>query len=123
MPVAGNLTYSYILQSICVIKFLLNLYTAPEENVIQIKPIDMFMTLGDLIRTNQCYESISLEMVNFMSRTNQRIQYEENILQILAKAVNSFDPLLKVATFGSVEYSFSGTNTNYNILIDTRKYR
>lgn len=101
----------------------MNLYTDPEENVIQIKPIDMLMTLGDLIRTDRCFESISLEMVNFMSRADQRIQYEENILQILAKAVNSFDPVLKVVTFGSVEYSFSGANTNYNILIDTRKYR
>ncbi|XP_055326064.1 uncharacterized protein LOC129579895 isoform X2 [Sitodiplosis mosellana] len=93
----------------------------PEENVVNIKPIDMLMTLGDLIRTDRCFEAISVEMVNFMTRTDQRIQCEKKILDILTKAVNLFDPFLKVLSFGSVEYSFSGPNTNYNLLIDTRK--
>lgn len=93
----------------------------PEENIVNIKPIDIFMTLGDLIRTDRCFEAISVQMVDFMTRTDQRTQAEANILELLTCAVNLFDPLLKVLPFGSVEYTFSGTNTNYNIFIDTRK--
>ncbi|XP_031625839.1 uncharacterized protein LOC116342388 [Contarinia nasturtii] len=93
----------------------------PEENVVNIKPIDTFMTLGDLIRTDRCFEAISLEMTDFMTQTDQRFQSEMKILNLLKYVVNSFDSALKVLPFGSVEYGFSGANTNYNILIDTRK--
>lgn len=93
----------------------------PDEPVVNIKPIDIFMTLGDMIRTDRCFEAISLQMVDFMTRTNQRTQDEANILELLTTAVNSFDRALKVLPFGSVEYSFSGSNTNYNILVDTRE--
>lgn len=77
------------------------------------------MTLGDLIRTERCFEAISVEMVGFMTRTDQRSKYEDKMFEIVKKAVVLFDPVLKVMPFGSVEYGFSGAN--YNILIDTRK--
>lgn len=91
--------------------------------MINIKPIDMLMTLGDLIRTDRCFEAISMGMVDLMTRSDQRIQCEKKILEIVTKAVTWFDPNLLVVPFGSVEYGFSGSSTNYNILIDTREWR
>lgn len=98
-------------------------YTDPVENVVNIKPIDTLMTLGDLIRTERCFEAISMEMIDFMARSDQRVQHEVNILKLVEGAVNAFDSALKLLPFGSAEYGFGGTNTNYNILIDTRKYQ
>ena len=61
-------------------------------------------------------------MVDLMTRSDQRVQCEKKILDVVTKAVNLFDPNLKVMPFGSVEYGFSGSNTNYNILVDTREW-
>lgn len=93
----------------------------PEEKIVIIKPLDIFMTLGDLIRTDRCFEAISVQMVDFTTLTDQRTQFEANILELLTYAMDLFDPALKVLPFGSVEYGFCGTNTNYNVLIDTRE--
>lgn len=79
------------------------------------------MTLGDLIRTDRCFDAIAQQMDDFITRSEHREQVQSNILLVLTRAVNSFDPALNVLPFGSVEYTFGGANTNYNILVDTRK--
>ena len=89
----------------------------PNENVVNVKPVDTLMTLGDLIRTERGFEAISVEMADLLIQTNQRVQSQANILNIISKAVKSFDSKLKVIPFGSVEYGFGGANTNFNIFI------
>lgn len=79
------------------------------------------LTLGDWIRTDQCLKAISLEMADFLNRSEQRITFESEILAILSQSVHFFDPALKVLPFGSTDYGFGGSKTNYNLLIDTRK--
>lgn len=87
---------------------------------IKIKPLPM--TLGDLIRTDQCYRAITIQMVEFLTPTAQRRQFEQTILESMSQCFKAFDPVLKVHPCGSVAYGFGGTKTNYNILIDTRMY-
>lgn len=82
----------------------------------------MPMTLGDSIRTSNCQEAISLEIVDFITCTNQRSEYEAHILHIFTQSIQMFDPKLKVTPIGSIVYGFHGSKTNYNILIDTRKF-
>lgn len=92
----------------------------PMPAIVQIK--SMQMTLGDLIRTDHCYEAISLEMSELLTPNVQRIKTHVTILDLVTQCVRSFDPTLKVHPFGSNVYGFSGSNTNNDILIDTRKY-
>lgn len=75
-----------------------------------------------MIRTDGCLEAISVEMVDFMTRTDQRVQTETEILEMVNQSVQSFDSALKVIPFGSVAYGFGGTKTDFNILVDTREY-
>lgn len=61
-------------------------------------------------------------MIDFSTQSNQRSKYEANILDIFTHSIQIFDSKLKVSAIGSVVYGFHGSNTNYNILIDTRKF-
>lgn len=53
-----------------------------------------------------------------LSRDQDRIDYEEQITDILQIFINSFDSALKLITFGSSAYGFGGSTPNFNILID-----
>lgn len=86
-----------------------------------VKTVNSQMTLGDLIRTDTCMEAISQEMVDLMTRTDERVNAEADILAIMNQSIQLFDPTLKVIPFGSSAYGFSGSKTNYDLLIDTRK--
>lgn len=90
-----------------------------KSEYLQLKPIQM--TLGDLIRTDYCHEAISVEMVELLTPNVQRLKTHATILDLLTQCFRVFDPTLKIHPFGSNVYSFNGSKTNYNILIDTRK--
>lgn len=53
-----------------------------------------------------------------ISRDEDRIDYEEQIMDILHIFINSFDSALKLITFGSSAYSFGSSTPNFNIFID-----
>lgn len=79
------------------------------------------MTLGDLIRTDQCNETISLEMIEILTPNVQRLKTGATILNLFTKCVKIVDLTLKVHPFGLAVYGFGGSKGNYNVLIDTRK--
>lgn len=82
----------------------------------------MAMTLGDLIRTDQCYDAISMKTTELLAPNILRRKYEHTILDLMAQCVKAFDPTLNVHPFGSAEYGICGAKNNYNILVDTREY-
>lgn len=82
----------------------------------------MSMTLGDLIRTTQCYDAISKKTIELLAPNFQRRKFESNILDLMTQCVKAFDPNLNVLPFGSAAYGLCGADSNYNILIDTRKF-
>lgn len=79
------------------------------------------MTLGDLIRTDQCYDEISKKTTDLLALNLQRRKMECNILDLMTQCINGFDSKLRVHPYGSAAYGICGTKSNYNILIDTRK--
>lgn len=64
---------------------------------------------------------ISDSIVPSLSET--RIRFELEIISMLKKYINEFDPSLKLYPFGSSQYSAITTNTNFNLLITTSKFR
>lgn len=79
------------------------------------------MTLGDLIRTDQCYDAISKKTTELLAPNFQRRKIELTILDLMTQCVKAFDPKLNVHPFGSAVYGLCGAKGNYNILVDTRK--
>lgn len=79
--------------------------------------------LGDLIKTDKVSKAIAAEMINFVSRTETRIQNEAGILKLLATYLKGMDSKLKCMTFGSSTYGFGGSKTNLNILVNASKLK
>lgn len=86
-----------------------------------IKAPAIAMTLGDLIRTDQCYNAISKKMTELLTPNFQRRKFELTILDLMTQCIKAFDSKLDVHPFGSAVYGLCGTTSNYNILVDTRK--
>lgn len=80
------------------------------------------MTLGDLIRTDQCYDAISKKTTELLASNFQRCKIELTILDLMTQCIKAFDPKLNVHPFGSAVYGLCGAKGNYNILVDTREY-
>lgn len=51
-----------------------------------------------------------------------RRQYENEIVSVLTDSIRKFRSLAKVIPFGSSQYGFKETCTNFNILINTSAY-
>lgn len=81
------------------------------------------MTLGDLIRTDQCYDAISKRTTELLTTNIQRRKIELIILDLMAQCIKAFDPTLNVRPFGSSVYGICDAKSNYNLLVDTRKYQ
>lgn len=92
-----------------------------ETNGVASKAPAVSMTLGDLIRTEQCYDEISKKTTELLGLNFQRRKIEVTILDLMTQCVNAFDPKLRVHPFGSAAYGLCGPKSNYNILIDTRR--
>lgn len=80
------------------------------------------MTLGDLIRTEQCYDAISKKTTELLATNFQRRKIELIIFDLMTQCIKAFDPALNVHPFGSAAYGLCGAKSNYNLLVDTRKY-
>lgn len=79
------------------------------------------MTLGDLIRTDQCYDAISKKTTELLASNFQRRKFEFIIFDFMTKCIKKFDASLNVHIFGSAMYDLCGAKSNYNLLVDTRK--
>lgn len=91
-------------------------------NGVAVKLPSIAMTLGDLIRTNQCYDAISKKTTELLAPDFHRCKNELIILDLMTKCIKTFDSTLSVHPFGSAIYDLCGAKSNYNILVDTRKY-
>lgn len=61
-------------------------------------------------------KAIATEMIDFVSRTQSRIDNEVQILKSLIAYLNAFDSELQLVPFGSSTYGYGGSRTNFNIL-------
>lgn len=84
----------------------------------KIKPIQM--TLSDLIRTDQCDETTSLEMIEIPTPNVQRLETEATILIYLHNVSKYLIQRLKKIHL--VQLCMDLVDGNYNVLIDTREY-
>lgn len=55
----------------------------------------------------------------YSSRTVQRIQHEAQVIDNLTRYLKAFDSTLRFKPFGSATYGFGGSDTNFNILVNT----
>lgn len=70
------------------------------------------------IESNELFREIFSVSASLLTRSEERIQYEKQIMDVLEMYVKSFDSTLNIVSFGSTTYGFGGSNTNFNILID-----
>lgn len=77
--------------------------------------------LDNAIKDGKIFETIAAGISKFSTRSDDRIRNEARILGILKQLFKSFDRTLALHPFGSTTFGFGSTNSNYNILVDTRK--
>lgn len=71
---------------------------------------------------NELFKEIFSVSANLLTRDEERIRNEKNIMRIFTIYIESFDPTLIISSFGSSTYGFGGSNTNFNILINAGKF-
>lgn len=64
---------------------------------------------------------IETEATNLLTRTNQRIQSEKEIIAMVSKYVQMYNGRFNVHQYGSTTFGFGGT-VDLNILVDTSKF-
>lgn len=75
--------------------------------------------IENLIKTDDVSKAAVVEMRKLLTRSEQRIQNEANIIEMLTRFFQTVDSTLKVVPFGSSTYGFGGSRTNFNILLKT----
>lgn len=81
------------------------------------------ITLDDAIRDGKIYELITEEMSKILSRSDERVRHEARILGMLKHQFKIFDRTLELIPFGSTTFGLGNSTSNYNILVDTRKFK
>lgn len=71
---------------------------------------------------NNIFEYIEDEAKNYLNRSNDRIQAEKQIMQLITGYAKSYNSNFNVYQHGSTTYGFGGS-VDLNILIDTGKIR
>lgn len=80
--------------------------------------------IDDAIKNGKIYEIINDELEKVSLRSDERIRHETRILGLLKHQFKIFDRTLALIPFGSTTFGFgSSDSSNYNILVDTRKFR
>lgn len=74
--------------------------------------------LDDAFKIEILQNAIITKMIEFTTRTDERNQYEKQILNILNERLKRYDSNLKIMKFGSASYGFGGS-VNLNFLVDT----
>lgn len=77
--------------------------------------------LETAIKDGTVFDAISIELAKFSKHSDVQFRNESRILGILKQHFKIFDRTLALIPFGSRTFGFGRTNSNYNILIDTRK--
>lgn len=80
-------------------------------------------TIDEVIKSGKIFELIANEMEKVSLRSDERVRHESRILGLLKHQFKLFDRTVALIPFGSTTFGYGGSNSNYNILIDTRKYR
>lgn len=78
-------------------------------------------TIDEVIKNEKIYELIATELEKVSLRTDERVRNETRILGLLKHQFKLFDRTLELTPFGSTTYGFGGSNSNYNIFVDTRE--
>lgn len=63
--------------------------------------------------------NIGTKAIDLIFRSVQRISLEVQILDLLSRHLKGFDSTVRVVPFGSATYGFSGSSTDFNILVVT----
>lgn len=79
------------------------------------------VVLENAIKDGKIFEAIDSEMAKFSTRSDERVRNETRILGILKQHFKIFDSTLVLVPFGSTAFGFGGADSNYNILVDSRK--
>lgn len=79
------------------------------------------VVLENAIKDGKIFEAIISEMTKFSARSDDRVRNETRILGILKQHFKVFDRTLVLVPFGSAAFGFGGADSNYNILVDSRK--
>lgn len=96
-------------------------YTNPTNEINETKPTDIQSILRNWNSLVEVANSIKLEAVHLLQRTNGRISMETQIITMLKNYIRIFDSNVNMYQFGSTCYGFGGRNTNLNFWIDTSK--
>lgn len=78
--------------------------------------------LEEAMKNGKIYEAITKELSIVSLRSDERLRHEGRILGMLKQHFKLFDRTLVLIPFGSTIYGFAGPSSNYNILVDTRKF-
>lgn len=83
------------------------------------------LKLENVIKTDDVSveNAIVAEMIDFVSRTDRRVQNEAIILKTLAQHLKGIYSALKFVPFGSSTYGFGGSKTNLNILVNAGNHK
>lgn len=79
------------------------------------------VVLENAIKDGTFFDVINAEMAKFSTRSDERIRNEARILGILKQHFKIFDRALILVPIGSSTFGFGCCDSNYNILVDTRK--
>lgn len=77
---------------------------------------------GKILEINSVTRLIETESTRVLTRTQQRIEQESQIIGLLSFFCNILDDSLSVVPFGSVIYGFGDVNTNLDILIKAGEF-
>lgn len=80
------------------------------------------LELKNIIETDKVLPAMLLGAIDLVSRTENRIQNEMEIMRSLECYLKALDSSLKMVAFGSATFGFGGSNTNLNILVDAGNF-
>lgn len=86
-------------------------------NDIRLNPAAVGVPSKSVINTKQITETIAINAINLIFRTEQRISLEKRIIADLERFVKDKKFDLKVMPIGSATYGFGGYNTDINICL------
>lgn len=91
---------------------------AIEQLINKVRPLE----LKSIIETDKVLQAMSLGAIDLVSRTENRIQNEMEIMRSLECYLKALNSSLKMVVFGSAAYGFGASNTNLNILVDAGNF-
>lgn len=77
--------------------------------------------LQDIVNVEEVLHATVAGLVDVSSRSEERIQYEEEIMDCIKNHMRALDCEIELEAFGSSTYGFGDASTNFNIVVNAGK--